>query len=150
MIGEFAHVGIGVFNLEESVRFYAEVIGMEIEYRAHHEGAGISQVVNVDNAHLNVCMMRKGGMRIELIEYFDRTKKRVTSTDQAIPGLLHLAFKVDDVDAVHRKLESMGYRFHSHPMVTRENGPKICYFLGPDNVTMELYQETMTPKRTAP
>lgn len=114
----------------------------EMMYRAHHEGDRISQVVNVSNARLKVAMMRKGSARLELIEYADRSKKRVAVTDQAAPGLLHLAFKVDEVDAPFRKLQEMGYSFNSPPMVTREHGPKICYFLGPDNVTMELYQET--------
>ena len=33
------------------------------------------------------------------------------------------------------------YEFNSPPMVTRENGPKIAFFRGPDNVIIELYQK---------
>jgi len=29
-------------------------------------------------------------------------------------------------------------------MVTREDGPKICYFRGPDNVIIELYEVVQT------
>lgn len=150
MMDELSHLGIGVFDLEESVRFYTEVIGMEIEYRAYHEGEGISKVVNVSNARLKIAMMRKGCVRLELIEYADRSKKTLSATDQASPGLLHLAFKVADVDAAFHKLLEMGYSFNSPPMVTREHGPKICYFHGPDNVTMELYQETKDSTKAIP
>lgn len=140
MIQEFVHVGISVFDLEKSVRFYTEVIGMEIDYRAKHRGEKISRVVDVKDAELDVCVVKKDNVRIELIDYGNAAKKKVEYKDQDSPGLIHLAFKVADVDEVYRKLKQMGYGFNSEPMVTRENGPKICYFRGPDNVIMELYE----------
>ena len=38
MIQEMNHVSVGVEDLEKSVKFYTEVMGMEIDYRAHHKG----------------------------------------------------------------------------------------------------------------
>jgi catechol 2,3-dioxygenase-like lactoylglutathione lyase family enzyme len=144
MIQDFVHVGISVFDLETSVRFYTEVLDMQIDYRAHHRGDRISRVVGVPNAELNICVLKKGGTRLELIDYGNAGKKTRQYKDQDSPGLIHLALKVSDVDGEYRRLKSMGYEFNSPPMVTRDNGPKICYFLGPDNVVLELY-EVVTP-----
>jgi catechol 2,3-dioxygenase-like lactoylglutathione lyase family enzyme len=140
LVREIVHIGIGVFDLEASVRFYRDVVGMDIEYRAHHEGEKISRVVDVPDATLEICVLRKGSVRLELIDYGKPEKKKVDYKDQSTPGLIHIAMKVSDVDEVYRRMKAMGYGFNSEPMVTRENGPKICYFRGPDNVVMELYE----------
>jgi len=140
MVREILHIGIGVFDLETSVRFYRDVVGMEIEYRAHHDGERISRVVDVPDAKLDICVLRKGSVRLELIDYGKPEKKQVAYKDQSTPGLIHIAMKVSDVDEAYRRMKAMGYGFNSEPMVTRENGPKICYFRGPDNVVMELYE----------
>ena len=140
LVREIVHIGIGVFDLEASVRFYRDVVGMDIEYRAHHDGEKISRVVDVPDATLEICVLRKGSVRLELIDYGKPEKKKVDYKDQSTPGLIHIAMKVSDVDEVYRRMKAMGYGFNSEPMVTRENGPRICYFRGPDNVVMELYQ----------
>ena len=140
LVEEIVHIGVSVFDLEKSVEFYRDVVGMEIEYRAYHKGDKISQVVDVADATLDICVLKKGSVRLELIDYGKPEKKRVQYKDQSSPGLIHIAMKVSDVDAACRRMKALGYGFNSEPMVTRENGPRICYFRGPDNVVMELYE----------
>ena len=45
MIKEFTHVGLSVMDLKKSVEFYTLVMGMEVDYKACHEGEAISRVV---------------------------------------------------------------------------------------------------------
>ena len=79
MIKNFLHVGVGVKDLEESARFYTEVMGMEEEYRTHNEGEKISRIVDVENADLDVCMLIKNNLRVELLAYksANRDEKRM-------------------------------------------------------------------------
>lgn len=140
MVKSMNHVGLSVANLENSVKFYTEVLGMEIEYRAYHEGKPISEVVGVEHAVLRICMVMKGECKIELIEYDTRLETR-DHKKQNGPGLIHISFEVDDVDEIYKKIRSLGYEFYSSPMITRPNGPKICYFKGPDSVIIELYEK---------
>ncbi len=140
MVKSMNHVGLSVENLEESVKFYTGVMGMEIDYRTYHEGEAISDVVGVDNATLDICVVRKGNCSIELIEYNNKVEAK-GHKKQNEPGLVHISFAVENVDDMYEKIRSLGYDFYSKPMVTRPDGPKICYFKGPDNVTMELYEK---------
>ena len=143
MVNDFLHVGISVRNLEESVKFYTEILGMQEGIRAYHKGETISRVVAVENTEVEVCYVTKGKHRLELIEYKNKDKAKLNDTykSQDDPGLVHIAFIVDDVEEIYQKIKDLGYEFNSPPRVTRENGPKIAFFRGPDNVIIELYQK---------
>ncbi|MBT3255828.1 MAG: hypothetical protein HN366_05120 [Deltaproteobacteria bacterium] len=142
MVKSFLHVGVGVRDLEESIRFYMEVMGMEEEYRSHNEGEKISRIVDVENADLDVCMLIKNNLRIELLAYKSaKSNDEPSFIRQDAIGLTHLAFLVDDVDKEYERIKTLGYSFNAPPMVARKNGPKITYFRGPDNVIIEIYQK---------
>jgi len=142
MSAKFLHVGISVKDLDKTVLFFRDVMGMEEEYRTINEGDRISRVVGVDNAYMDVCVLRKGSVRLELLEYKNEQAKSITSyKPQDEPGLVHIAFLVDDVDMEYERLKSLGYEGYAPPMVARENGPKITYIKGPDNVIIELFQK---------
>jgi catechol 2,3-dioxygenase-like lactoylglutathione lyase family enzyme len=142
MVKSFLHVGVGVRDLEESVRFYTEVMGMAEEYRSHNEGEKISRIVDVENADLDVSMLVKNNLRIELLAYKSaKPNDEQSHMKQDAIGLTHLAFLVDDVDKEYERIKTLGYSFNAPPMVARENGPKITYFRGPDNVIIEIYQK---------
>jgi catechol 2,3-dioxygenase-like lactoylglutathione lyase family enzyme len=141
MILGLNHIGLSVENLESAVKFYTEVMGMDIDYRAYHEGRAISDVVGVVDAVIDICVVKKGNCAIELIEYNKRRPVPEYYKPQNEPGLVHISFEVSNVDEEYEKIRSFGYEAYSDPMVTRENGPKICYVKGPDNVIFELYEK---------
>lgn len=91
------HIGVAVKNLEESMKFYRDVLGLELE--------GVEEV---PEESVRVAMFRVGDTRIELLQG--------TSPDSAInkfiekrgEGIHHIAFGVDDVDKVVEALRSKG------------------------------------------
>ncbi len=141
MVKDFIHVGVSVKDMEKSIEFYRDLMEMEEEFRSHHQGERISRVVNVPDAEISVCMLKKGDFRVELIEYIGKKEDPCIHQKQNEVGLIHIAFSVDDVDAAYERIKAEGYEFFAPPMVTRDNGPKITYFMGPDNVVVEIYQK---------
>ncbi|MFH1242176.1 MAG: VOC family protein [Pseudomonadota bacterium] len=142
MVKELLHVGIGVRDIEESARFYTEIMGMVEEYRTRNVGEKISQIVGVANADIDVCVVQKNNLRIELLDYKnDDLKRQEIHKRQDELGLIHLAFSVDDVEKEYQRIKALGFEFNAPPMVARENGPKITYFRGPDNVIIEIFEK---------
>jgi catechol 2,3-dioxygenase-like lactoylglutathione lyase family enzyme len=142
MIKSFLHIGISVIDLEASIKFYSEIMQMNIERRTTYQGELISRIVGVEDAELDICVLEKNNLRIELLDYhIDKRKKLINYPNQDQPGLVHISFLVDNVDKEYERIKAYGYEFNSPPTVAREDGPKITYFKGPDNVVIEIYEK---------
>ena len=142
MIKSFLHIGISVIDLEESVKFYSEIMQMNIDYRTRNKGEIISCIVDVKDVDMDVCVLEKNNLKIELLDYKnDERKKLINYPTQDQPGLVHISFLADNVDQEYERIKAHGYKFNSPPVVARENGPKIAYFKGPDNVVIEIYEK---------
>ena len=114
------HVAIGVSDLEESIRFYTDVMGMELDYSARHKGEYPSSISGVENADLKVCVLKKGKVRLELVDYIRKEASR-GPVRQNQTGLVHIAFLVTDIEREYEKINSLGYHFNSRPLQSREN-----------------------------
>ena len=142
MVKSFLHIGISVIDVEASIKFYSEIMQMNVERRNKYQGDLISRVVGVNNADLDICVLEKNNLRIELLDYKDdKLKKLIKYPNQDQPGLVHISFLVDSIDKEYERIKACGYKFNSPPMVARKNGPKITYFKGLDNVVIEIYEK---------
>ncbi|MCB2188978.1 MAG: VOC family protein [Deltaproteobacteria bacterium] len=145
MIKDFLHVAIAVEDLAASLAFYTEVLGLELDYRAHHQGELPSRISGVPEAELEVVVLKKGAARLELTDY--RHKEPAPAKPQNQGGLTHLAFVVSEIGEEYERIRALGYRFNSPPLESRPGGPQVCYFQGPDQVIIELYQPASSPER---
>jgi catechol 2,3-dioxygenase-like lactoylglutathione lyase family enzyme len=140
VIGEMHHIAVGVLDMKRALDFYIGVLGMELDYKAHHEGEAPSRISGVPGAVLDVCVVKKGRMRVELVDYKDKAEPGLGRRRQNDMGFVHVTFLVVDIDTEYERIRSLGYEFFSPPLEGRPNGPKVCYFYGPDNVVVELYE----------
>src|SRR5580765_2785785 len=94
------HTGITVSNLERSLAFWRNVLGFELSHRAHHTGELASEATGVSGAEISIAVLKGYGHKIELLEYLapgDRKRSDVRPCDV---GSLHIAFTVENLDAV--------------------------------------------------
>jgi catechol 2,3-dioxygenase-like lactoylglutathione lyase family enzyme len=142
------HVNIVVSDIERSVRFYAQVLGLRRGFETTLEGAWIERVTGLAGAHAHCVFMETdagaGGVRIELLRYF--SPSGVVVEANALPhtvGLRHLAFTVDDLAALVARLRSSGVALVSEPVevpfaVGTLGRKKLCYFHDPDGTLLEV------------
>ena len=123
MVKKLLHTRYRVTDLEKTVSFYRDVLGLE-EVRRHTSGRG-SQLV----------FFKAPGSE-ELIEI---CKYDASGPVQVGPDLTHLAFEVEDLDAFARHAASLGYPLSDGPHRS-ESGSALAFIDAPEGYEIELIQ----------
>src|SRR5947208_3311456 len=63
------HTGFTVSNLEQSLKFWRDILGFEESHRAHHTGDLASDVTGVPGAEILLVVLKGYGHKIELLQY---------------------------------------------------------------------------------
>lgn len=98
------HVGIAVADLDEAVDTYRRLFGAELE------GRGTIRGQNVEAASLVL-----GSGRVELVSPLDEDSTVARFLAKRGPGMHHLAYEVDDVQAALDSLAGEGARLIDEP-----------------------------------
>ena len=123
------HVGQCVTDLERATRFYCELLDFEVERELRPPDESSGQLLDLDAPGLTAVYLRLGDFVLELMT-FDRPEnppatKRVFNE----PGLTHLSFSVDDMNATADRAESLGgavlRRFPFAVMISDPDGQVI-------------------------
>jgi catechol 2,3-dioxygenase-like lactoylglutathione lyase family enzyme len=135
------NTGFTVSDLERSVAFYRDILGMEEVRRAEVSGDGIARMVGVPGARLKICTLRlSDGHILELIEYADKGEQAAAGLPANSRGVAHLAFYCDDVPRAYEELRAKGVQFVAPPQAVVPGRPPACYFRDPDGIFLELNQ----------
>lgn len=120
----FAHTMIRVDDLDESVDFYTNKIGLELLRRFELPGA---------DATLAFVKDPKSGMEIELTYNHDGRSYELGD------AFGHLAFFVESVDDTFAAWKSRGIDFSLEPK-TMKNGTRIAFAVDPTGYKIELIE----------
>lgn len=146
MIQGVHHTCITVSDLERSIVFYRDVLGLELVLTEESERSqdDRSKSLGVAGAKVKLAILRAGNAQVELIEYVTARGRPYDRNNNDI-GTMHIAFQVDDIEAVYQRLLEHGVRFTSPP-ATIPAGPmkgwRWTYFFDPDGVSLEIIQPT--------
>ena len=142
------HVNLVVQDLEEMTAFYRDVLGLSVTKRVTISGDWVSATVGLADVHADVVYLDfPAGPRIELIRYNRPVLERPAGVDKPnAPGIRHLAFKVDDIDASTERLRRAGVKLFSEvqtvpdTQVTYAGGirKRLLYFQDPEGNLLEL------------
>jgi len=137
------HTGITVSNLERSLAFWRDVLGFELSHRAHHTGELASEVTGVPEAEISIAVLKGYGHKIELLEYLAPKDRKRIAVRPCDVGSVHVAFTVDDLDAVLNAIAASGWHSAGKPQ-TLSSGPnagkRVIYVRDPDGTTIEFMQ----------
>ena len=138
------HTGFVVTDLDRSLEFYRDALGLDVERRTESSAPALSQIVGYDNARIRVALLTgTDGHLLELIQYLNPVGTKRLAEEQYqrnLSGATHLAFLVDDIEAVHARLMQAGGTKLNPPVDTRP-GVKACYLQDPDGNWVELLQD---------
>ncbi|WP_396613405.1 VOC family protein (plasmid) [Haloferax sp. S1W] len=129
------HVGITVRDLDRTVEFYRDVLGLSVIDTFSVSGEAFSTAVDVPNATGRFAHLDGGDVRVELVEY-DPEGEATPEAELNRPGATHLGLSVDDVDATVEQFPSH-VETASDPQTT-ESGTRIVFVRDPEGNLVEL------------
>jgi catechol 2,3-dioxygenase-like lactoylglutathione lyase family enzyme len=149
------HTSFTVSDIERSIVFYRDCLGLRLHHRQVSENEYTSKLVGYEDARLLIAQFSLFGGNppsnhvLELIEYQQpRGGKPDLATSNV--GIAHLAFQVDNIDAMLPVLSSGGAKFVSEPQFITagiNRGGRTVYLRDPDGITLELVEAP--PRQTA-
>jgi lactoylglutathione lyase len=127
----FLHTSITVGDIDVSLRFYTELLGLEFERR---------RPIPENRAEIAFVRDRASGARIELTHW--EGKASIEPGEQ----LDHMAFETDDLDAFLARARSKNVRVAKEPYTLKGGSGRIAFVLDPDDVWIELIEHPAAPR----
>jgi catechol 2,3-dioxygenase-like lactoylglutathione lyase family enzyme len=140
------HHGFTVSDAERSITFYRDLLGLElVRVSERKDLPSYDRMLGHDNVVLKVAILCHpvNDFILELVEYKNPVGRK-RELDNPFIGSSHLAFEVDDVDAVYRLLKDAGYGAINPPVDVERDGIAVAramYGLDPDGISIEIFQE---------
>ncbi|MFZ1221457.1 MAG: VOC family protein [Chthoniobacterales bacterium] len=138
------HTGFTVADLERSLAFWRDVLGLELSHRAHQKGELAEQITGVAGAEILIAVLKAPGHKIELLEYrAPADRRRQNDRRPCDLGAVHLALTVDNLDEILDRIAASGWRAAGKPQTLTAGpnaGKRVIYVRDPDGTTIEFMQ----------
>lgn len=147
MITGVVHSGVAVKNLDVSIPFYRDVLGLKAREREEVRRSRGDKLA-VPGAVIQTCVLEipNSEATIELIEYKEPPSMFNYGCPVNTPGQVHIAFRVDNIEEQIVKMKKHNVAFCSDNYEIIKDGPikgwKWIYFKDPDGTNMELIEES--------
>lgn len=110
------HIGIAVKNLDESIKFYQDILGLELL------GTEV-----VDEQKVRVAFLPVGDTEIELLESTSEEGPIAKFIEKNGEGVQHIAFKVDNIEEAIEYMLSKGMKMIDEKPRYGAGGAKIAF-----------------------
>ncbi len=131
MVKKVDHIGIAVKNLEDSLKFYQDTLGLEL-----------SGVEVVEEQKVRVAFLPVGDTEVELLESTDPEGPIAKFIEKKGEGIQHIAYKVENIEEAIKEMEEQGVRMIDKTPRYGAGGAKIafCHPKSTKGVLVELCQ----------
>ena len=123
MIKKYLHTRFRVSDMEKSIIFYRDILGMKV----------VEQKISPRGSKLVFLSFPDIDCELELCSFPD------SGSVQVPEDLVHLAFEVDDLEVCMQKLEAAGVPITEGPTKS-SNGNRFIFTEDPDKYEIELIQ----------
>ena len=137
-INRIDHVGVIVNDLSAAKAFFLD-FGLEMQ----GEGEWVDRVVGLKDVKGKCVVLQPpdGQANIELFKFYTPSDEQDIHKPFANSlGIRHIAFAVEDIEAVGAKLKKKGTEIFSE-IQQYEESYKLCYVRGPEGIILELAEE---------
>lgn len=148
MITDVEHFSFAVSDMDESLRFFCDLLGMvQAGETVDLEGEPVATITGVPDIRLRIAWLNAPNNRsFQLREYVNPKGKQVDLTPSN-HGVAKVCFVVEDIEGMHRDLSKKGAKFVAPPTWVDGADAKgrpckwaSCMLEGPDGITLEFFE----------
>lgn len=145
MIGGLHHSAISVRDMEKSLAFYRDMLGMKVSVDTELSGPEMDQAIGETAVKARVVLLEgKNGGMLELIQFLQpKPPDRPAVRKFSDLGICEIALEVKNIDKLGQELEKKGVKFRYPPLtleLPRLGKVKFTHLLDPDGVQVELVE----------
>ena len=144
MVKNFRHACLVVENLEKSLKFYRDILGLKVFKILDIEGKYPEAVFNIKGIKLTYAKMlspQQSRNSPPIFELHYWRKPRILPRR----GHSHISFTVKNIDAEYKRLSRLGVKFISSPKRAPDNNTKVCFGYDPENNLIEFVEDLKNP-----
>ena len=138
-IRNFSHVCVSVSDVERSLVFYRDVLGLEPAFDVALEGAGMESATGESGARGRMVGLKvpgPGGVTIELLGFEHREEGQ--RRGRSAYGYTNISLCVPDLDDAHDRLVAEGVEPLQEPFEV--GGVRMFFVADPDGTAIELIE----------
>ena len=148
MVERIYHVGLTVSDLDRSISFYRDILGLEFQREIFMAGEETDRLFRMKNTKARVAYLNGSkaveAPPIELIQFVDNKVKKVKG-NLFTTSISEVCFYTDDIERVYNSLIENHVECLSEPQYfdfrANELGEsKAFYFRDPDGIVLEMMQ----------
>jgi catechol 2,3-dioxygenase-like lactoylglutathione lyase family enzyme len=131
-----------VGDLAAAIEFFVD-LGLELRGEGPVEGSWVDRVVGLEGVRAEIAMLQTpdGHSRVELAKFHAPPSPDGDREAPAnAPGIRHLTFAVEDIDAVIARLRARGAELVGE-LERYKDSYRLCYIRGPEGIIIELAEE---------
>ena len=148
MVGRIYHVGLTVSDLDRSIAFYRDILGLEFQGEIFMAGEETDRLFRMKDTKARVAYLNGSkaieAPPIELIQFVDNKVKKVKG-NLFTTSISEVCFYTDDIERVYNSLIENHVECLSEPQYFdfRADGfgeSRAFYFRDPDGIILEMMQ----------
>ena len=140
----FNHFCITVKDMERSLVFYRDALGLKVTIDERISGPDLDKAVMESSARLRMVMLsdEAESLPVELVEWKSRPpiERPPEHLGFSSTGLGEICFSVPDLEKLEENLKKHGFEFRTRPWMFEVMGvqAKVTHAVDPDGVQVEL------------
>lgn len=136
------HAGVSVRNLERSLAFYRDALGLVVRAQADEHGPFLEEILGYPGVRVTTVKLsaEQGPTLVELLRYEQPLPSPASRREVYDFGSSHLAFTVTDLDGLYQRLTQAGVAFRSPPRLAPDGKAKVAFCADPDGTPVELVE----------
>jgi catechol 2,3-dioxygenase-like lactoylglutathione lyase family enzyme len=136
------HVGIVVRDLDLSLTFYRDLLGLSVIREMDEEGVFLDAILGTEKARVRTVKLAgtAGETQVELLSFTDPVPEIGAAPTLFRAGPTHVAFTVGDLDGIYRRMTAAGITFTTDPQLSPDGRAKVTFCRDPDGTALELVE----------